>query len=525
MLRASGLSGLGFEVMTSKIIPEPGILSEEPTLSVCMIVRDEEKTLPRCLKSVDGVADELIVVDTGSKDNTVSIAESFGAKVFHFTWCDDFSAARNVYLKHATSDWILQIDADEELLPESIPIMQERLLDPWCLLCTITVDNGPAYPDRFFHPGRLFRNHPRLHYSKPYHETLRQTERMLRQAEPRWQIVHEPRIVLRHYGYDESHMKERDKLIREIRILESYVKDNSDDHDMAIRLAEVYTWVGQCKKAIAVCEEVLRDKPDFARAHHALGAAYWKEGRYDKAVIEFKNALSLDPDFGFAHYRLGAAYCIDGNLDDAIRELKEALVIEPHFALAHHWLGVSYCKKDMLEEGIQEFKQALGMDPDLALAHYWLGAAYNKKGLFREAIIAFKRARAIDPHVDERLPHNLANAHANLGAVLHSKGQLDEAIEEYQHALSLNAEEGETRCDLGAAYEAKGMVEEAIAQFRESLTINPALAQAHCGLARVYLSKKQHPLAIKHCDEALKLGFEVPPGLLADLKPHRRERT
>jgi tetratricopeptide (TPR) repeat protein len=511
--------------MPSKISPQPGILSEEPTLSVCMIVRDEEKTLPRCLASVKDFADEIVVVDTGSNDRTISIARSFKATVFHFTWCDDFSAARNVYLKHATSDWILQIDADEELLPESVPIMQERLLDPWCILCTITVDNGSAYPDRFFHPGRLFRNHPKLRYSRPYHETLRQSERKLRRADPRWQIVHEPRIILRHYGYDESRMKEQEKLIREIRILESYVKDNPKDQDMTIRLAEVYTWVGQSQKAIDACKRVLGNQPDFARAHHALGAAYWKEGIFDKAMVEFKETLSIDPGFGFAHYRLGAAYCIEGNLDLAIRELKEALAIEPHFALAHHWLGVSYCKKDMIEEGIEEFKQALAMDPDLALAHYWLGAAYNKKAWFREAIIAFKRALGIDPHVDERLPHNLANAHANLGAVLHSQGQLDEAIQEYQHVLSLNAEDGETRYNLGAAYEAKGMVEEAMVHFMESIAIDPALAQAHYGLARLYLSKKQHVLAIKHCDEALKLGFEVPTGLLDDLKPHRREMT
>lgn len=172
--------------MQSKITPEPGILSAKPTLSVCMIVHDEENTLPRCLKSVEGLADEIVVVDTGPNDKTISLARKFKARVFHFTWCDDFSAARNLYLKQAAGDWILQIDADEELLPESIPVIQERLLDPWCLLYTITADNGPGYPDRFFHPGRLFRNHPQLHYSRPYHETLRQSERLLRQAEPRW---------------------------------------------------------------------------------------------------------------------------------------------------------------------------------------------------------------------------------------------------------------------------------------------------------------------------------------------------
>lgn len=509
--------------MARQIIPQPGILSEKPTLSVCMIVRDEQESLPRCLASVKGVADELIVVDTGSKDNTISVARDFGAEVFLFTWSDDFSAARNEYLKHAMSDWIFQIDADEELLADSVPIIKDRLLDPWCLLCTIKVDNGPAYPDRFFYPGRLFRNHPKLRYARPYHETLRESEGMLRRADPRWQIVHEPRIILRHYGYDESRMKKQGKVIREISILESYVKDNPKDQDMTIRLAEVYTWVGQCEKAIDACKKVLRNQPDFARARHALGAAYWKEGLFDKAMVEFKHTLAIDPKFGYAHYRLGVAYSIEGKFDEAILELKKALTLEPHLALAHHWLGVSYCKKGTLEKGIREFKQALAMDPDLALAHYWLGAAYNKKGMFTEAISAFKQALSIDPHVDESLPQNLASAHANLGAVLHSQGQLDEAIEAYQYALSLNPEDGETRYNLGAAYEAKGMFEKAIGEFTESLSINPGLAQAHYGLARLYFSTKQYTSAIKHCDEALRLGFEVPSGLLADLKPHRRE--
>ena len=91
---------------------------KEPTLSVCMIVKDEEETLPICLKSIKDIADEIIVVDTGSKDKTVEVAKSFGAKVYFFKWINDFSAARNESLKYATSDWLLVLDADEYLLPE-----------------------------------------------------------------------------------------------------------------------------------------------------------------------------------------------------------------------------------------------------------------------------------------------------------------------------------------------------------------------------------------------------------------------
>jgi glycosyltransferase involved in cell wall biosynthesis len=90
--------------MSNKTIPKPGALLEKPMLSVCMIVRDEEKILPRCLKSVQDVADELIVVDTGSRDNTISVAKDFGAKIHYFQWNYDFAAARNESLKYAKGD-------------------------------------------------------------------------------------------------------------------------------------------------------------------------------------------------------------------------------------------------------------------------------------------------------------------------------------------------------------------------------------------------------------------------------------
>src|SRR5436190_22371274 len=88
-------------------------------LSLCMIVKNESKHLANCLESVDGVVDEIIIVDTGSTDNTIEIAEKYGAKVFHYKWHDDFGAARNEALKYASGDWVLVLDADEVLSDES----------------------------------------------------------------------------------------------------------------------------------------------------------------------------------------------------------------------------------------------------------------------------------------------------------------------------------------------------------------------------------------------------------------------
>ncbi len=87
-------------------------------VSLCMIVKNEEDYLPQCLESIKDIVDEIIIVDTGSTDKTVKIAESYGAKVYYFKWNNNFSEARNESLKYATKDWILILDADDELHSE-----------------------------------------------------------------------------------------------------------------------------------------------------------------------------------------------------------------------------------------------------------------------------------------------------------------------------------------------------------------------------------------------------------------------
>jgi hypothetical protein len=104
------------------IAPEGGLRLRldipHPKLSLCMIVRDNAKTLPARLESIRPWVDEMIVVDTGSVDETPRIVESSGAKLFHFHWCDDFSAARNESLRHATGDWLFWMDSDDTITPE-----------------------------------------------------------------------------------------------------------------------------------------------------------------------------------------------------------------------------------------------------------------------------------------------------------------------------------------------------------------------------------------------------------------------
>src|SRR5690606_35296758 len=103
---------------------------DRPTISLCMIVRDEETLLAQALKSVSSVVSETIIVDTGSTDRTVEIAKEFGAKVYFCKWDNDFSAPRNLSIQHATGDWILVLDADEAIAEKDLEELRKLTLEP-----------------------------------------------------------------------------------------------------------------------------------------------------------------------------------------------------------------------------------------------------------------------------------------------------------------------------------------------------------------------------------------------------------
>ena len=116
--RRSAGTSIGVRIMAARRdalpAPRPSYMAK---VSLTMIVRNEEQNLPRCLESVRGLFDEIVVVDTGSTDRTKEIAAGFGARVFDFAWIDDFAAARNVALDHATGDYAFWLDADDVIEP------------------------------------------------------------------------------------------------------------------------------------------------------------------------------------------------------------------------------------------------------------------------------------------------------------------------------------------------------------------------------------------------------------------------
>ena len=199
-------------------------------LSVCLIVKNEERFLGQCLASVKGLAHQVVVVDTGSTDRTVEIAKEHGAQVHSFAWCDDFSAARNAVLEHATGDWVLMLDADEELLPEQHAALRKLLHTPAVISWRLPIQDVGREAEGCSYVPRLFRNAPGLFYTGRVHEQVFASLEGQRQE---WGL--ETRLgdaKLRHYGYTKELTLERDKVGRNLRLLEQAILETPDDSNL-----------------------------------------------------------------------------------------------------------------------------------------------------------------------------------------------------------------------------------------------------------------------------------------------------
>jgi glycosyltransferase involved in cell wall biosynthesis len=141
-----------------------------PLLTASLIVKDEEESIRSCLESLEGVADEVVVVDTGSTDRTREFALKLGARLYDFEWNGDFSAARNYGLDRSNGTWILYIDADERLRPESAGNLRAELSKPGFVGYEVLMHPRPAHTPYWV--LRLFRNHPSVRFCGIIHENI-----------------------------------------------------------------------------------------------------------------------------------------------------------------------------------------------------------------------------------------------------------------------------------------------------------------------------------------------------------------
>src|SRR5579883_235044 len=224
-------------------------------VSLCLIVKNGEATLPTCLRSVADLVAEMIVVDTGSADRTKEIAAALGARVFDFVWCDSFAAARNESLRHACGDWIFWLDADEYVNEENRGKLRALFAslgeEPAAFnLKQRSAQVRPTDPPTLVDQCRLFRHHPDIRWSYRVHEQI--LPAIGRLGHP----VRFTDICIDHSGYtDPATRAHKDE--RNLRLLHLEEAEQPDDPFTLFNLGWAYHARGQPGRALAYLHKSL----------------------------------------------------------------------------------------------------------------------------------------------------------------------------------------------------------------------------------------------------------------------------
>jgi tetratricopeptide (TPR) repeat protein len=317
-----------------------------PTLSLAMIVRDEAACLGRCLGSVRGLVDELVVVDTGSADGTVAIAEAAGARIGRFPWRDDFAAARNESLRLCTGDWVLLLDADEAVEDRDHDAIRRAIRTAKVAGFTLVSRNyvreagarlfdKPVVPNRssyrlgaefpFYADQpmlRLVRRLPGLAFEGRIHERL---DPCLRRRNLQ---VGNLGAVIHHFGKLDAD-RERAKSAYYLDLAEREAVDHPDDPDRQFNLMAQAEVAERWETALAAGEAVLRHSRTVPYAVHAtLALACQNLGRHPEALAHLERILAVHPGHALARRRLARSLAALGRVDEARawleRELAEA---------------------------------------------------------------------------------------------------------------------------------------------------------------------------------------------------------
>lgn len=350
-------------------------------ISGCVITKNEEKNIARCIESYKDIIDEVIVVDTGSDDKTVEIAQRLGAKVYHYEWHNDFAAAKNYALSLAQGDWIIFLDADEFFaeghcynVKKYIALLhRDKKYDGICCRMANIEENGELR--NYIIQIRIFRNHPDIRYINSIHESLRKNTGQLNVF-----FVEKEDILIYHTGYASSvgtTKAERNlKLLLEAKkkgyfppYFNGYMSDSyfvMKDWDNAIAYAQKYIDSGvsffgyNIKPYINIIEsmiqrgddtelviektkEFIKKFPDNPTFYVFMADALYRLKRYTEASEFYKKAAELNEKYNgieinlavnkryYLYYKMGYICYLSNDYENAFTYFVESLKDKKHF--------------------------------------------------------------------------------------------------------------------------------------------------------------------------------------------------
>ncbi|UCC43454.1 MAG: tetratricopeptide repeat protein [Candidatus Zixiibacteriota bacterium] len=436
---------------------------KKTTVSACMIVKNEEDMLEECLLSIRDWVDEIVLVDTGSTDRTIEIAESYGARIFHQKWEGDFSKARNYSLEHASSDWIFIIDADERVVAEDVPQIIRFLNEGKHAFISVNVINiyGESEEMTTFLPSeRFFKRELNLRYKGIVHNQL--------DVPPGLSAVRTP-IRIKHYGYGLSPDKMLQKLARSRELLEKQLEQDPDNAFAHFNLAQLLR-AGEKGFPEENASEIIRHAgrgveltdPDKSNERHIhlmcidqLAWTYFHTGQFDKAEQFSRQALEYKADY------------------------LDSLLLLGHISMRRY-----------------DFRQAIKRYE----TYLEVQASYDP-GQELSNIILF--------HVDSR-----ATAYYSLAVAWQGLGDTGRARENYEHVLKLNPTYLDANTRLGRLHIEENRIDEAEICFQRQLTHGETSLDAALGMAAIRDNREDHSSAEEYYLKALDLAPDDPVAVL-----------
>lgn len=370
-------------------------LSSRPKakVSLCMIVRNEENNLAECLEAVAPLLDEIVIVDTGSTDATKAIAARYTPHVYDFAWCDNFAAARNESLRHATGDWILWLDADDRLSAENIAKLAALLEQ---------LDDRPRsyFMDTVLHYAyecegtqlltheRLFRRHADIRWRGRVHEQLSPGPTDL-QYETIW-----INIRIDHLGYQSATLKQR-KCQRNVRLLRMDYAVDPDDPNTLLHLAMEEAALGRTATARSLLQRLL-DREQTAAvnwkcAYKLLAELALHDGQPEEALTLLARGLARFPLDGTLRFKQ-AEILFELRRTSAAQAVLEQIIAGPdscqHFGspaelrerLAPRKLAEVHMAQGEHDLALPLLQAVLAAFPTDTLAWYALGGIYSFRG-------------------------------------------------------------------------------------------------------------------------------------------------
>jgi glycosyltransferase involved in cell wall biosynthesis len=344
---------------------------QKHTVSLCMIVKNEEKYLDRCLKSVQGKVDEIIIVDTGSTDKTIEIAEKYGSIVKHFIWINDFAAARNYSIEGVESEYILVLDADE-YLDDGTDLQKD--LEKGKDFYRLTIKNQSNSGQIVFSQNvRLFKSGIGLKYSGKLHEHLNTYE------EDNGYVGIESDGVIHHAGY----------------------------------LPEVISEKGKKKRNYDIMIKELSENPT-GYSYFNMGLVYMNDAKYEEALGMFKKSYPLSKTKSYVKallVRMGECLGLLKRNEEGIKLMDDAIAVFSNYTDLYYGLGMLYVTWGYYKDAELIFKKCLELGEKTEtittegvgsyMANYQLALIYGKKGrngdAFDEAFKAITKKRSYTP--------------------------------------------------------------------------------------------------------------------------------